>query len=189
MRYLVAVFLVLWGSIASAQAPAPASDRDLFLRFTASSERVFRGRCLTAETTDVFVPGARIAATRYVFEVGDGLKGVKTGVRTTFLQVGVRGGGRGDLGRLAGLPTYAPGLEYVLFLLPASRLGTTSPAGAAEGALAVSGDRLLWVSAGHGVSERMLAAVAGRGASGVTDTSGASLDYVRVRAWVAGVQP
>ena len=192
MRHFVVVFLVLFGSLGAVQAQPPAGDRELILRFASESAMVFRGRCLSAEETQVFTSGARIPATRYRFEVGDGLKGIQSRTRFTFVQVGSRGGGRADLGRLAGLPTYSPGTEYVLFLLPASRLGVTSPAGAAEGALAITGERLQWLSGGHGVSARILARAAGaaeRGAPLAAPAESRPLEYGSLRAWVAGTPP
>ena len=108
---------------------------------TASAARVFRGHCEHVTTEMVDVAGARLPVTTYTFRVAEHLKGKRsTGV--TFRQVGRPDGGPRDLGRLAGLPAYAPGTEYVLFLLPPSRAGLTSPAGAAEGAFVVRGRRV-----------------------------------------------
>src|SRR5262245_41555356 len=111
---------------------APATVAQL----TASAARVFRGECVAAGAGTVDVAGARLPPTTYTFRVREHLKG-RPHATITFRQLGAPGGGPRDLGRLADLPTYAPGSEYVLFLLPASRVGLTSPAGAAEGALLV----------------------------------------------------
>lgn len=109
---------------------------------TASAGRIFRGVCLSAEVGTVEYAGARIAATTYTFDVRESLKG--GGDRTvTFRQVGTPGGGARDLGRAAGLPVYAPGGEYVIFLLPESKARLTSPAGASRGALRVSGEHVV----------------------------------------------
>ena len=106
---------------------------------TGSAGRIFRGVCLSAEVGAVEYAGARIAATTYTFEVREYLKG-GGGPTVSFRQVGTPSGGARDLGRAAGLTVYAPGDEYVLFLLPESRARLTSPAGASRGALSVSGE-------------------------------------------------
>ncbi len=109
---------------------------------TGSAARIFRGSCRSAEAGTAEYAGARIAATTYTFEVRDSLKGA--GGRTvTFRQVGTPSGGARDLGQAAGLPVYAPGLEYVIFLLPESQARLTSPAGASRGALLVSGEDVI----------------------------------------------
>lgn len=106
---------------------------------THSAGRIFRGVCVSAETGATVVAGARILSTTYTFEIRESLKG--NGGRTvTFRQVGTPQGGPADLGRAAGLPVYAPGFEYVIFLLPESRARLTSPAGAGLGALPVAGE-------------------------------------------------
>lgn len=108
---------------------------------TTSAARVFRGHCMTAQVGTIDIAGARIPATTYTFRVSEHLKGTRR--RTiTFRQAGVPDGGARDLGRLVGLPAYAPGTEYVLFLLPPSGVGLTSPAGAAEGAFVVRDGRV-----------------------------------------------
>jgi hypothetical protein len=108
---------------------------------TAGAARVFRGRCVGIQAGSVALAGARVPVTTYTFRIGEHLKGART--RTVrFRQLGASGGGARDLGRLAGLPAYAVGGEYVLFLLPPSRAGLTSPAGAAEGAFVVRGDQV-----------------------------------------------
>lgn len=111
---------------------APATVAQL----TASAARVFRGQCTGVQVGSVEVAGGRLPATTYTFRVREHLKGRRRAT-VTFRQLGAPDGGPRDLGRLADLPTYVPGAEYVLFLLPASRVGLTSPAGAAEGALLV----------------------------------------------------
>src|SRR5262245_52792734 len=82
---------------------------------TASAARVFRGHCERATTEVVDVAGARLPVTTYTFRIAEHLKG-KAVPAVTFRQVGRPDGGPRDLGRLAGLPVYAPGTEYVLFL-------------------------------------------------------------------------
>ena len=107
--------------------------------FTAASAHIVRARCVEAVAVVVEVAGARLAATAYQFEVIDTLKGT-SGKRLVFRQVGTASAGPRDLGRIAGLPVYSPGVEYLLFLLPESAAGLTSPAGAGQGAFEVAGD-------------------------------------------------
>ena len=107
-----------------------------------SASRIFRGVCVSAEVGAVEYAGARIAATTYTFDVRDHLKG-GAGKTVTFRQVGTPRGGMADLGRAAGLPVYAPGVEYVVFLLPESRARLTSPAGASRGALVMRGEEVV----------------------------------------------
>ena len=103
---------------------------------TRSAAHVFRGRCTAVAVETMEIGGTPLAVTAYTFHVREHLKG--SGSSTfTFRQVGTPDGGARDLGHLVGLPVYAPGTEYVLFLLPDSRAGVTSPAGAAEGAYLV----------------------------------------------------
>jgi hypothetical protein len=117
---------------------------------TASAARIFWGQCLAARAETLQVADARIPVTTYTFRVSEYLKGV--GPNTiTFRQVGTQEGGPRDLGRLAGLPVYVPGTEYVLFLLPESSAGLTSPAGAGQGAFVVSGGQVRGVHRGLGV--------------------------------------
>src|SRR6266540_2384677 len=99
---------------ASSEAPATTAPPVTLSGITASSGRIFRGVCQSAEVGAADVAGARIAATTYTFEVREYLKG-GGGHTVTFRQVGTPQGGTGDLGRLAGLPVFAPGLEYVVF--------------------------------------------------------------------------
>lgn len=137
---------------AIAQAAHP--DAALLAGFARAAARVFHGRCVAAEPAEVTLAGARLPVTVYTFEVVEGFKGAKAGT-VTFRQVGRPEGGPRDLGRLTGLPVYRPGAEYVLFLLPESRAGLTSPAGAAEAALAVGpGGALVWSGPGHGATVR-----------------------------------
>lgn len=103
-----------------------------------SAETIVRGACLEARVETIAMGGAEIAVTVYTFQAVDRIKG-DPGAQFSFRQVGTPERGLLDLGRLAGLPVYRPGNEYVLFLLPESRHGLTSPSGAGEGAFAVSG--------------------------------------------------
>lgn len=128
--------------------PARASDADLLLGFAAAAAGVFHGRCVGAEVVTIELAGARLAATEYTFAVYETFKG-DAATTLRFRQVGTPAGGARDLGALVGLPLYRPGAEYVLFLLPAGRLGLTSPAGAGEAAYRIEGSALRPVAAGH----------------------------------------
>lgn len=128
----LAVTVALVATVADArmlaEAPIGAMAR--------SAARVFRGRCTGVAVESATIGGARVPVTAYTFRVGEHLKGDRRAT-ITFRQVGTPGGGPRDLGALVGLPVYAPGTEYVLFLLPEGRAGVTSPAGAGEGAFVV----------------------------------------------------
>jgi hypothetical protein len=108
----------------------------------ASSNRIIRGICIGADSEMADLGRARVAATRYSFRVTDYLKGGGPG-NISFRQVGGRGPRILDIGRLAGLPVYHVGTEYVLFLLPESRAGLTSPAPSGEGAFLVRGNDVI----------------------------------------------
>lgn len=185
MRFRVGWIGTLLLALASG-AQAQDVERFVVQSFAQSSARIFRGRCVGAEALTVRIPGGSVAATRYTFEVLEGLKGVPGRRRTSFVQVGDRAGGARDLGRLAGLPTYAPGSEYVLFLLPESRRGLTSPAGAAEGAFLVTGDRMVWLQGPHGLTQRLRSIRVPRLAARAAATP---LSYERMRAAVAAESP
>lgn len=127
---------------ASARMAAPPT----LAAMTKSAARVFRGQCASVKVGTVLVAGVRVPVSTYRFRAREHLKGRRR-TTVTFRQVGTPDGGPRDLGRLAGIPVYAPGSEYVLFLLPKSRVGMTSPAGAGDGAFIVSGDEVRAVRA------------------------------------------
>lgn len=108
--------------------------------------RIFRARCVGAEPGTAEIAGAALAVTTYTFEVSDPLKRSSTGP-LVFRQVGTPAGGAHDLGARVGLPVYRPGVEYVLFLLPESAAGLTSPAGAGDGAFRIDDERVVPMSA------------------------------------------
>src|SRR5213594_301100 len=75
---------------------------------TKSAERIFRGRCTTAQPVVVDFAGRPLQATAYTFDVGEYLKG--TGPRRlTFRQAGTPERDVIDLGRIAGLTVFVPG--------------------------------------------------------------------------------
>ncbi|MEM7479575.1 MAG: hypothetical protein AAF481_00255 [Acidobacteriota bacterium] len=148
----LALGLFLAGAMPTVAAPAPEdlAASETIVSYTRAAGQVFRGRCIEVRDTTVELGGGRLPATAYVFAVIDGLKGV-SGERVEFRQIGRRDGGPQDLGRRVGLPVYRLGEEYVLFLLPHSSAGLTSPAGAAEGVFALEGELLQPVATGHGL--------------------------------------
>lgn len=106
---------------------------------TRGSERIFRGRCVAAQAETVDFRGRPLAATAYLFEVSEYLKG--GGPRTlSFRQAGTPLRATGDLGRIAGLTVFEPGREYVIFLRPVSKAGLTSAAGRGKGVLLMTGE-------------------------------------------------
>ena len=137
---LLGILTLTGAAGAGARMAAPTS----VARMAASAARVFRGRCTVVTVGMVEVAGARVPATTYTFRVREHLKGGRRST-ITFQQLGTPAGGPRDLGRLAELPVYVRGTEYVLFLLPASAAGLTSPAGAAEGAFLVRDQQVVSV--------------------------------------------
>ena len=91
------------------------------------ADRVFLGRCLSAQ--EIREESIASAVVEYVFEVGQGIKGVQTGERVVFRQIRSQAGVKG----IPGIPSYRRGEEVVLFLHADSRLGLTSPVGLSQG--------------------------------------------------------
>jgi hypothetical protein len=127
-------------ALAAGRGSAPAASYTL-KELTNGAARVFRGLCVAAEIGTADFAGRPIAATTYVFEVREYLKG--GGPRTLRVrQAGTPRREPNDLGRIAGLPVYVPGNEYVVFLRPESRAGLTSPSGKGRGVFIVRDERL-----------------------------------------------
>lgn len=160
-------------------APAVMISSTSFDGLVGSAGRIFRGRCTGVQSGTVEVAGARLPATTYTFEVTDQLKGAAAAT-ITFRQVGLPDGGARDLGRLARLPVYSTGVEYVLFLLPDSAAGLTSPAGAAQGAFLVSGERV-WAAPGVQLPIALQAVVSGAAPSAEPGAAGTTVPYVEFR--------
>jgi hypothetical protein len=141
-RVVALVLLALAGAFAAPGGPAPARAASYTLKeLTNGAARVFRGRCVGAEIGTADFAGKPIVATTYVFQVSEYLKGSGPGT----LRVRQAGSPRrqgSDLGRIAGLPVYVPGNEYVVFLRPESRAGLTSPSGKGRGVFIVRDERL-----------------------------------------------
>ena len=182
MGWLVvpAVLALVPVQTARARTATPATVAEM----TRSAAHVFRGHCAAIRGGTVHVAGATLPVTVYTFHVGEHLKGA--GGRTvTFRQLGAAHGGGRDLGRLVGLPVYEPGAEYVLFLLPVSRAGMTSPAGAAEGAFVIEGEQVRGL-----LGERAAPVPAARAAPGRPAPGAQAMSYAELRrAVLAAVRP
>jgi hypothetical protein len=163
----------------AATAPAAMISSTSLDGLVGSAGRIFRGRCTGVESGTVDVAGGRLPATTYTFEVTEQLKGAAA-TTITFRQVGVPGGGARDLGRLARLPVYSTGVEYVLFLLPDSSAGLTSPAGAAQGAFVVSGESV-WAAPGVELPIALQELVSGRLRSTEAGAAGTTVPYADFR--------
>jgi len=129
------------GCLALAALSWPAGGAASFsvVELTRSAGRIFRGRCVDARPGTVDFRGRPLAATAYTFDVSEYLKG-DGGRMLTFRQAGTPARDVTDLGRVAGLVVFAPGVEYVVFLRPVSQAGLTSAAGRGRGVLLVSGE-------------------------------------------------
>ena len=100
-----------------------------------ASDRVFRGRCVSAQE---MTHSNGLPIVEYRFLVSDGIKGTVEGERVVFRQLRAsRAGGFG----IAGLPVFRKGQDLVLFLAADSRIGLTSPTGLSQGVFSVLQDR------------------------------------------------
>ena len=134
----------------------PGNAHHAVLRFNleemvATADRIFLGRCVSAEETTEFIAGGDLAVTRYRFEVERAVKG-NVPRRLTFTQLGHRArSAKGKGGQITmhgravtpdtihGMGEYSVGDRLVLFLIP-NYLGgkVTYPVGAYQGAFNVS---------------------------------------------------
>lgn len=108
---------------------------------TVSSNRVFYGECVGYEIGSINIAGGQFSVTTYEFKVTEHFKGGGGANILTFRQLGTPQGGALDLGSRVGLPIYQPGSQYVLFLLPDSQAGLTSPTGLYQGVFIIDGDQ------------------------------------------------
>lgn len=92
------------------------------------ADRIFWGRCLSAETRVDPVTG--LAVIEYSFQVREAIKGVQPGATLVFRQVGKLSDGRSAV---SGLPQYRKGQDLLLFLHRDSSAGLTSPVGFSQG--------------------------------------------------------
>lgn len=89
---------------------------------------VFVGRCLTSTAQED--PQFGQTVTVIEFEVVEALKG-RLGETHTLKQYGGTVAGKSH--RIAGMPTYTPGEDVILFLYGESQYGLTSPVGISQG--------------------------------------------------------
>ena len=92
------------------------------------AETIFVGRCLTSTAQDDPETGKTVTIIK--FEVVEALKG-NLGATHTLKQYG--GMREHRLHRIAGIPTYTPGEEVILFLYAESEYGLTVPVGMSQG--------------------------------------------------------
>jgi hypothetical protein len=103
------------------------------------ADRIFVGRCLSVESNVT----NNIPFTTYTFEVIEQIKGVNTDT-VTVRQFGLTkpmplGEGLALAPIIQGMPQYKERHEYLLFLVPESPIGLSSPAGLFQGAFVSTG--------------------------------------------------
>ncbi len=100
------------------------------------ADRVFVGLCIEAVEVTAPIGNATMPYTRYTFQVAEGIKG-SLGQTVTIKQLGRMQG----LGSIVGMPAYREGVKYMLFMLPESEIGLSSPVGLLQGAFEVFEDK------------------------------------------------
>ena len=96
------------------------------------ADRVFYGRCVSAESKFDSEAGATVR--EYRFLVKESLKGVVEGEEVVIRQIQTMGS-RGP--SIPGIPAYHKGQQLLLFLHADSRIGLTSPVGMSQGTFMV----------------------------------------------------
>ncbi|NIR51917.1 hypothetical protein GWO43_25420 [candidate division KSB1 bacterium] len=124
------------------------------------ADRVFIGKCISVQGTEVQLSGGKIYATEYTFEVSESLKG-SVGDVITFRQYGLSKPKQvGDelmyYGKIPAMPTYNENEAYMLFLGRDSKLGLTSPVGLFQGAFSIQQDNYGRQVAVNGIFNRGL---------------------------------
>jgi len=99
------------------------------------SAAAFEGTCVSNSTQRD--PATNLIVTYTTFAVHDVLRG-SFGTQYTIKQLGGEIPGERLGFRAHGIPTFSVGQDYVVFVLPASRLGFSSPVGLAQGRFAVT---------------------------------------------------
>lgn len=118
--------LVMMGSVLSLQGMSIKQVN--ISELVGSADRVFYGKCLSAESK--FDPEAGIMVKEYRFLVLESLKGVTQGEDVVIRQIQMMGRSSASI---PGVPSYRKGQELLLFLHADSRLGLTSPVGMSQG--------------------------------------------------------
>ncbi len=99
---------------------------------TQLADRVFVAVCVEAVEETAPIGNATMSYTRYVFDVLEPIKG-SLGQTVTIKQLGrMRGPGS-----IVAMPVYQEGAKYLLFMLPESQIGLSSPVGLFQGSFKV----------------------------------------------------
>ncbi len=136
-------FLGLWTIIAFSMIPSAATSlRVMNLEdLVGHSQRIFSAVCQNVSSG---FDENNLPYTRYSFLVTDSIHGVANQQVVVIKQFGLAepiqlNNGVTQLSRIAGMPRYVAGQEYLLFLNRESRLGFSSPIGLLQGAFRVQG--------------------------------------------------
>jgi hypothetical protein len=136
-------FLGLWTIIAFSMIPSAATSlRVMNLEdLVGNSQRIFSAVCQSVSSG---FDENNLPYTRYSFRVTESIHGVANQQVVVIKQFGLAepiqlDNGVTQLSRIAGMPRYVAGQEYLLFLNGESRLGFSSPIGLIQGAFQVQG--------------------------------------------------
>ena len=136
-------FLGLWAIIAFSMIPSGATSlRVMNLEdLVGHSQRIFSAVCQSVSSG---FDENNLPYTSYSFLVTDSIHGVANQQVVVIKQFGLSepiqlDNGVTQVSRIEGMPRYAPGQEYLLFLTQESRLGFSSPIGLIQGAFRVQG--------------------------------------------------
>ncbi len=136
-------FLGLWAIIAFSMIPSGATSlRVMNLEdLVGHSQRIFSAVCQSVSSG---FDENNLPYTSYSFLVTDSIHGVANQQVVVIKQFGLSEpiqleNGVTQVSRIEGMPRYAPGQEYLLFLTQESRLGFSSPIGLIQGAFRVQG--------------------------------------------------
>ena len=135
MRLIASLFVALFALLPTAQA---ASVLPLYLeQMIDTAATAFEGTC-TGNRVERD-PATQLVVTYTTFQVTDVLKGSVAGTYT-IKQVGGTMPDTGLQYRVSGVPTFAPGQDYVVFLAGVSSAGFSSPIGLSQGRFSIRTD-------------------------------------------------
>ncbi len=136
-------FLGLWAMIAFSMVPSEATSLKVMNLedLVGNSQRIFSAVCQNVSSG---FDENNLPYTSYSFLVTDSIHGVANQQVVVIKQFGLAepiqlNNGVTQLSRIAGMPRYVAGQEYLLFLNRESRLGFSSPIGLLQGAFRVEG--------------------------------------------------
>ncbi len=136
-------FLGLWAIIAFSMIPSGATSLKVMNLedLVRHSQRIFSAVCQSVSSG---FDENNLPYTSYSFLVTDSIHGVANQQVVVIKQFGLSepiqlDNGVTQVSRIEGMPRYAPGQEYLLFLTQESRLGFSSPIGLIQGAFRVQG--------------------------------------------------